>query len=281
VERGVKLESLRRVISAGAPVSSEVIEPFLRMLPESTEVMTPYGATECLPVSCISSRDVLEHTANLTAVGAGVCVGTPEGAIDVRIIRVDDGPIANWHGDLELPAGQVGEITVRDPQATHAYYNPSQETGLAKIANPGGGFWHRMGDLGYLDERGELWFCGRKVDRVRTRRGTLHTAACEAVFDAHPKVRRTALVGVGVAGSQEPVLCIELVHRGPRKLRDAVTSELLELGSRCPDTKNIRMLLFHRKFPGDIRHNAKTGRPALRAWATQQLRQRTPQTDSA
>ena len=70
-EHGVVLSTLRRVISAGAPVPAAVMERFLRMLPDGAEVLTPYGATECLPVACISSREVLAETAALTDAGAG------------------------------------------------------------------------------------------------------------------------------------------------------------------------------------------------------------------
>jgi acyl-CoA synthetase (AMP-forming)/AMP-acid ligase II len=276
--QGVVLPTLKRVISAGAPVPTAVMERFLRMLPDDAEILTPYGATECLPVSCISSREVLAHSAARTASGAGVCVGMPVPSVDVRIIETTDEPIEQWRPELELPFGRIGEITVRGPQATHAYYKRPEETKLAKIVDPAGGFWHRMGDLGYVDEEGRLWFCGRKADRVRTEAGTLHTAACEAVFDTHPKVRRSALVGVGDAGKQEPVLCVELVVRGSRKERATIRAELLELGARHPDTKHIRTLLFHRGFPVDIRHNAKIGRGKLRLWATKKLGRRSPVT---
>ena len=53
-----------------------------------------------------------------------------------------------------------------------------------------------MGDVGYLDEQGRLWFCGRKSQRITTPQETLFTIPCEGVFNAHPAVLRTALVGV-------------------------------------------------------------------------------------
>ena len=272
VARGVKLSTLRRVISAGAPVPAAVMERFLRMLPDGAEVLTPYGATECLPVACISSREVLAETAAKTDLGAGVCVGTPVPSIELRIIAIDDGPIERWHAGLELPRGEIGEIAVRGRQATRGYYNRPEATRLAKIADPEGGSWHRMGDLGYLDPEGRLWFCGRKADRVKTAQGPLYTVPCEAVFDTHPKVRRTALVGVATDKGEEPVLCVELLSTGSRAERSAVTRGLLEIGARHPHTRPVRTILYHRGFPVDIRHNAKIGRPELARWATRRLR---------
>ncbi len=278
VEHRVELSSLRRVISAGAPVPAAVMERFLRMLPEGAEVLTPYGATECLPVSCISSREVLAETAARTGQGAGVCVGLPVPSIELRIIGIDDGPIEKWHAALALPKGEIGEIAVRGPQATRSYFNRPEATALAKIADPDGGFWHRMGDVGYLDERGRLWYCGRKADRVTTSSGTLYTAPCEGVFDTHPRVRRSALVGVPGEGGAHPVLCVELLRDGRGAGRSAdrerVAAELLELGARHGPTRAIRTLLFHPGFPVDIRHNAKIGRPELARWAARQLARR-------
>ena len=53
-----------------------------------------------------------------------------------------------------------------------------------------------MGDLGYLDAQGRLWFCGRRAHRVKTKAGTLFTIPCEAIINEHPDVARSALVGI-------------------------------------------------------------------------------------
>jgi len=269
---GVKLSTLRRIVSAGAPVSASVMARFLEMLPDGAVVQTPYGATECLPVSCISSREVLSETAALTDTGAGVCVGLPVPSIDARIIAIDDGPIETWGAARELPRGEIGEITVRGAQTTDAYYNRPHETALAKIRDEDGAFWHRMGDLGYFDAHGRLWYCGRKADRVTMKNETLFTVNCEAIFDTHPKVRRSALVRVPRGEHQEPVLCVELLPDVARSERSAIERTLFDIGARHTQTKNIARILFHRRFPVDIRHNAKIGRSELARWATRKLR---------
>ena len=73
-----------------------------------------------------------------------------------------------------------------------------RQSKICSIANASPtAFWHRMGDVGYLDEQGRFWYCGRKSQRVETRDGPLFTECVEAVFNTHPDVRRSALVGVG------------------------------------------------------------------------------------
>src|SRR5690606_22198119 len=115
---------------------------------------------------------------------------------EVRIIRVTDEAIPEWSDELLARPGQVGEITVAGPSATDTYFKREGQTRLAKIrevgsssasfppsalrapspasggstreAGDGGNLAgearivHRMGDLGYFDAEGRLWFCGRK-----------------------------------------------------------------------------------------------------------------------
>jgi len=263
---GVKLPTLRRVISAGAPVPASAIERFRNLLADGVQVHTPYGATEALPVSSIGSDEILSETRYRTTEGGGVCVGRPVDGIAVKIIRISDEPIPNWSDALEVAAGEIGEITVHGPVVTKAYFNRPESTALAKIADGQGGVYHRMGDLGYVDARGRIWFCGRKTHRVVTPSGTMYTIPCEGVYNAHPAVYRTALVGVTRDVVTEPVLCVER-EKDATIADEQLRKELLDLGAAHPHTRAIRMILFHPAFPVDIRHNAKIFREKLAVWA--------------
>jgi acyl-CoA synthetase (AMP-forming)/AMP-acid ligase II len=267
---GRPLPTLRRVTSAGAPVPADVVARMRELLPDGAGFYTPYGATECLPVAVIESRE-LQRTRAATEAGAGTCVGRAVPPNDVRIIRIDDAPIADWSDDLVLPANVVGEITVAGPTATDTYFNRDVATALAKIreshADGTSRIVHRMGDVGYLDAEGRLWFCGRKTHRVRTGAGELYTEQVEPVFNVHADVLRTALVGVGANGAQMPVLCVELRRGVAASQWPRIERELRELGRGHVHTAGIDRFLLHPRFPVDIRHNAKIGREALAAWA--------------
>jgi len=272
VEHGITLPSIKRVISAGAPVPAAIMERFLRLLGEDAQVHTPYGATESLPVATISSSEVLGATREATDAGRGVCVGPAVESIDLKIIRISDEPIPSWSNALEVEPGEVGEITVKGPQVTRAYFRSSRHTELAKIEDPSGGFWHRMGDLGYLDEQGRVWFCGRKAHRVVTGQGTLYSVPCESVFNSHADVYRSALVGVDRGRGMEPAICIELEPESASRDRRTITRELLELGQGFEHTERITDVLYHPDFPVDIRHNTKIGREQLAVWAAEKLK---------
>lgn len=266
----LKLPTLRRVISAGAPVPAKELQRFCGLLAPGAQVFTPYGATECLPVSSIGSDEILGETRHQTDLGRGVCVGRPVPGLTVKIIKVSDAPIPAWDKALEAEPGEIGEIAVKEPHVTREYFNRPEATALAKImAGPGGEFYHRMGDLGYLDAQGRIWFCGRKSHRVVTRQGTFFTIPCEAIFNTHPAVFRSALVGVKRGSETEPVICVELEPEAGAKPASLI-AELRDLAAKHPHTRPIQRFLVHPGFPVDIRHNAKIFREQLAAWASRQ-----------
>ena len=242
------------------------------MLGDQAAIHTPYGATESLPVATISSREVLSDTRARTDEGAGVCVGRPVEDADVCVIRITDEPIPTWDGAEVLEADVVGEIVVAGPMVTREYHGRETSTRLAKIADPSvpGGVRHRMGDLGYFDETRRLWFCGRKSQRVVLADRTLFTVPCEAPFNTHAAVYRSALVGVDVGGERVPLVCVEL-EPGVRA-SGSLEEELREIAERHDHTRGITRFLVHPGFPVDIRHNAKIGRETLSRWAQERVR---------
>lgn len=269
-QTGERLDGLRRMITCGAPAPARLLRLLTEAAPNAS-IHTPYGATECLPITDIAADEILRETAEKTALGGGVCVGKPLPGMRVRVIEIGDEPIAHER-DMALASPEaVGELVVSGPTTTRAYFEQSAATRAAKIAADGGGVWHRMGDVGWIDADGRVWFCGRKAHRVRTADGVMFSVPCEQVFLSHPQVSRAALVGVGAAGAQRPVLCVEVADGQPVD-RVALTRELLEIAARHAHTRAIRDVLFHPRFPVDVRHNAKIRREDLAVWAAGRLR---------
>jgi acyl-CoA synthetase (AMP-forming)/AMP-acid ligase II len=270
----VQLPSLRRVIAAGAPLPAHTMRRWHAMLAPEADVFPPYGATESLPVACMPCREILSDTWAQTETGSGVCVGAPVPTIDVRIIEISDDPIPSFGEELTLPDGEIGEIAVRGPVVTEAYFGDDANTARAKI-HDGDRIWHRMGDVGWRDDRGRIWFCGRKSHRVQPSRGpTMFTDACEKVFDTHADVYRSALVGPPHAPAK-PTLCVEL-EPGSTRAWSEIEPELRALAARQPGLGLDRITHYlhydeRGGFPVDVRHNAKIGREQLRGWAQAQL----------
>lgn len=271
-QESVTLSSIKRVISAGAPARPDSLQRFHNILQEGVNVYTPYGATEALPVCNIGSQEILRHTSKLSEEGKGTCVGKPNPGITLKAIAITDDPIETWSDALELKDGEIGELAVKGPVVTREYFNRPEATKLAKIYD-GEEVYHRMGDVGYRDKDGRFWFCGRKSHRVITEKETLFTIPCEAVFNNHPKVFRTALVGVKDGDFQKPVVCVELEEKCKSGTgHEELIKELREIAQRYSHTKEIRDFLIHPSFPVDIRHNAKIFREKLAVWAENNIK---------
>ena len=300
-EHDITLPSLKRALSAGGPVPPDVLRRVSRMLTrDAADLHTPYGATESLPVASIGAREVLSTTVARTRVGAGTCVGRTFPGINVRIIEIRDEPIAHISETVELKAGEIGEIIVQGPSVTREYFRQPDGTRFAKIPDPGSDlrFWHRIGDVGYFDEQGLLWFCGRKAHIVPTAAGPLYSVCCEAIFNEHPDVYRSALVGLTAASSTHaaktdddrqssdrpherrslrvPAIVVEPepghMPTTPAE-RKKLVGELHELASHHSHTAQIETFFIHASLPVDTRHNVKINREALAEWAASQPRQ--------
>ena len=268
LDQNIQLPTLKRIIMAGGPVSGDLLARFETIVDKSCKIYTPYGATEVLPVSLIDRREILDETWSLSNQGKGTCVGHPIPGVEIKIIEISDQPILKWQDVTESGTNIVGEIAVKAEWATRTYFNRQDLTQLAKIED-GNSFWHRMGDLGRLDEKNRLWFYGRKNQRVVTEFETLYTIPCEAIFNQHPDVKRSALVGTGY--KTKPVIIIEPVERiKSQAARQKFTAELLERGAKSSLTQSITKVLFHEEFPVDVRHNAKIFREKLSLWAENQ-----------
>ena len=268
----IQLPSLNRVVSAGAPVPADVIAGVKSMLEINSQVFTPYGATESLPVACIGSNEILGETAALTAQGKGVCVGRPVKGMQVAIIPVTNEPIAQMADITLLKDGQIGEIVVSADQVTQAYDARPDANALSKIMDESQTpprYRHRMGDLGYMDPIGRLWFCGRKAHRVWTSEGPLDTIPTEAIFNQHPLVFRTALVGVGEKGLHTPVICVEL--KPGRHDWGQIQKDLKRIAMEHSQLAQIEYFLQHQAFPVDVRHNSKIFREKLAVWASRRI----------
>jgi acyl-CoA synthetase (AMP-forming)/AMP-acid ligase II len=321
----ITLPSLRRVLCAGAPVPADLWQNSQAWLPNG-QLHSPYGATEALPVSSVSSDEISSllteptisdfrfqipdvecgkiaknpsEILNLKSEIArpmhaflGACVGRALAGIEIKIIALTDGPIASLADARELSLGEIGEIIVRGPVVTKFYDALPEATALAKIqipepksqkpagapgapdsfgvcdldfgvSAPTGAVWHRLGDCGYLDAAGRLWFCGRKAERVETATGPLYTEPCEQAFRTHPRVTRCALIGLGPRGEQRPALVVE----GKIADAQAFARELRALALAHSQTAAISAFYFHPAFPVDVRHNAKIHRLTLATWA--------------
>jgi olefin beta-lactone synthetase len=262
-QRTAGLQSLKRVITAGAPVTIPLQEKFRRILDEHTDLFGIYGATESLPIAKVESKEIFALKEK-TAQGAGICLGKPIDGVKVRVIQISDEPIEDWQESLLMESNVVGEITVQSAATTRTYLHRQDANRLSKIKH-GEEVIHRMGDVGYFDEEGRLWYCGRKSQRVKTHDDIFFTEQIEGIFNVHPAVHRTALVGV----HHEPILWVQ--PNSGMSNQDTIKQELIELGKPHRQAAQVKTFLFMKHFPTDVRHNSKIIREDLTLLAQKRI----------
>jgi len=266
-------KTLKKVLMAGAPVPGNLIKRVYGLMPRDGQIYTPYGATESLPIVSIEGREIINHTWSKTTLGHGTCVGRPLPGIQLDIIEVSEQPFGSYDQCIKKSVNEIGEIIVKGNVVSEAYENNLRETTLSKIPD-NDGFWHRLGDMGYIDDQGRLWFCGRKAHRVHTENGFMYTIPCEAIINEHPQVFRSALTGIDTSnGFEEPVIIIE-PEPGAELSHKELLAEIKQLAAAHHLTQSIKHFLIHSNFPVDIRHNAKIFREKLKIWAQDKLGER-------
>lgn len=282
LKNDIRLPTIKRVLTAGAPVSPSILTNVRKIISPDGDVFTPYGATEALPVACNSGNMVLGETAEITNRGGGTCVGKRFERIQWKTIRITDSPLPSIDDVEEVPVGEIGELMVQGPVVTDQYVTRIEANAEHKVID-GDSFWHRMGDVGYFDDQERFWFCGRKTHRVNAPHGTMFTVPCEAVINTHDAVYRSALVGAelnnsdaaNAAPAQTPVVIVEpMPGHWPANdaQRESLLSELKKLASEHETTKPVKHFLLKKALPVDIRHNSKIFREKLKPWAEEELR---------
>lgn len=275
-EANTQLKTLKRVISAGAPVSPSDMRTLRRHMHPDAQIYTPYGATESLPVSSISSSEVDDFADLGYQQGYGVCVGVPCPQVAVRLIEIHDDPISTWEDAILIEARgpqAMGEVVVYGPSTTQGYLARPDGDRDSKIKGaplgvaliPDQNLSHRMGDMGYFDEEGRLWLCGRKSHRVEWENTRLAPLCVEGILNTITGIQRTALVSTPYG----PVVCVELDSK--KSSWPEIKDQLDKLIQSRPHLRLIKHVLHHSEFPVDTRHNAKIKRELLAIWATQHL----------
>ena len=232
------LRTVRLVMSAGAPVPIKTLQEISRLCPEA-ELHTPYGMTEVLPVADVSLTDLMR-----IGTGNGVCVGKPVSGCDVRIDH------------------QTSELLVSAPWMSAGYDSLWLTQHNARpVANTDGHSvtWHRTGDVGHIDNEGNVWIEGRLVHVIHTSRGPVAPVPLEIAIEALPNIVRVAAVGVGPVDVEQLVIVVETINSsdGPAdaELTHAVRAALAPL--------TIAAVWTTKKLPVDIRHNSKIDRTAV------------------
>jgi long-subunit acyl-CoA synthetase (AMP-forming) len=226
-----------------------LLEDASKLFPNAS-MRTPYGMTEALPIA-EADLGAIRHE----GIGNGVFVGRALPGIDIAVAPLNGSGIPSEI--LTTDPDVTGEIAVRAAHIREGY-DRLWATTMRASRNVG---WHRTGDVGHLDSRGNLWVEGRLAHVITTAEGPLTSIALEQRAIAAGAIN-AACVGIGPAGTQQVVLILE--QPGSTHLVDAAETAAFRLACEYRFAAVMRM----EKLPVDIRHNSKIDRLALARWAT-------------
>lgn len=177
----VDLRPLKLAVAGGMAVQKTVAQRWMQRA--RVPLVEGYGLTETAPVAIANPVDIDEWSG-----GIGVPVPSTEAAI------LDDDGNA-------LASGEVGEICLRGPQVMKGYWNRPEETARTFTADR----WLRTGDMGVMDEHGNVRITDRKKDMIVVSGFKVFPNEVEDVLTMHPGVLEAGVIGVADARSGEAV----------------------------------------------------------------------------
>jgi fatty-acyl-CoA synthase len=184
--------SLRKVTYGGSMIAPALLRQCMETL--DCELAQMYAAAESgAGVTCLTPAEHRPDNPRLSSVGLP-CPGN-----EVKIVSRD--------GEV-LPAGQVGQICVKNPANFIEYWN--QPAATRKVLVDG---WLYMADAGYLDEDGYLYVLDRLDDAVIVAGQNIYPAEVEQALAEHPAIADSAVVGVPDQRWGQAVKAVVVLHR--------------------------------------------------------------------
>lgn len=201
------VSSLRLLFYGSAPMAPEWIKRAMTKFPNAG-LQQGYGLTETSPILATMTPEQTRHAIESGDHELLLSVGKPVVHVDLRIVDAED---------RELPPGGVGEIVVRGPNVTRGYLGLAEQNGQT-FRNG----WFHTGDVGRLDEEGNLYVLDRMKDMIITGSENVYSSEVEAVLYRHPGVSEAAVVGVPDEKWGEAVFAVIVPAPGHTLTPDAI-----------------------------------------------------------
>jgi len=265
LKNNLKLNGLKRIVTGGAPVSRDDVQRIKEAAPNA-EILVLYGSTEVEPMAHIEAKDMLAQVGDDDSeiVEPGVNVGKFDSGLEVKYIKIINDPItinseSEWQ-EIEVAKGSAGEIIVSGEHVCRNYYNNEEAFKKTKIVDNQNRVWHRTGDLGFEDEKGDLWLVGRVHNAINRGGEYCFPVRAEIVMKRVSGLLHAAYLGIPDERLAEKPIAVFSVKEG----EDAslVRSEIERML-----TKNEIIfddIIHVESIPMDPRHHSKVEYHVLR-----------------
>ena len=224
----IMLENVQKVYTGGAPVFYSLMEKIKKVF-TNAKIIALYGASEAEPISVLNFEDITREDIENMKNGEGLLAGKIVNEIELKIEKLD-----NVKDSSELK----GEILVKGENVVNGYLNVKK--------NPDEN-WHRTGDMGYINRKGQLVLLGRVKGRIQIEENIYYPFTIETAFSFCKNLKKSVLT------SKNNKLYL-FAERNPEFKGDlSEDNEIKELKEKFGIFKIIET-----EIPMDKRHNSKT-----------------------
>ncbi|TYK13336.1 2-succinylbenzoate--CoA ligase [Cucumis melo var. makuwa] len=204
-DNGKTRESVKKILNGGGGLPLELIKDAVNIFPRA-KLVSAYGMTEtCSSLTFLMLCDPMRETSvphfqsyehskcRSVYQPEGVCVGKPAPHIEIKISL--DG------------SSNVGRILTRGPHLMLRYYDKIS----ARPSNDANDVWFDTGDIGSIDDNGNLWLVGRSNGRIKSGGENIYPEEVERILLQHPGVKGCVVVGIPDSRlTEKAVACVQL-----------------------------------------------------------------------
>ncbi len=204
--------------AASAGLKKKIFETFPNII-----VVDMFGQTEMTPITTFRI-DADPSTLKDRSVGKSI--------IEAKVVD---------ESGRELPQGEIGEILYKSKTVMKGYYKDEEKTG--EVINDG---WFRGGDLGYIDDEGEIRLVDRKKECINTGGEKVFPLEVEEVIHEHEAVDDACVIGVPDEDWGSTVRAVVQLKPG----KDASEKEIIDfLRDKLAGYKIPKSVVFVKELP--------------------------------
>ena len=227
----IMLENVQKIYTGGAPVFYSLMKKIKEVF-TNAKIIALYGASEAEPISVLNFEDITEEDVENMKNGDGLLAGKIVNEIELKIEELEKTPEKNKISEIK------GEILVRGENVVDGYLN------IEKNSDEN---WHRTGDMGYINKKGQLILLGRVKGRIQIEENIYYPFTVETAFSFCKNLKKSVLT------SKNNKLYLFAERKPEFKGNLSEDSEIKELKEKFGIFKIIET-----HIPMDKRHNSKT-----------------------
>jgi acyl-CoA synthetase (AMP-forming)/AMP-acid ligase II/pimeloyl-ACP methyl ester carboxylesterase len=266
IEKNLKLDFLKRVVTGGAPVSYDDVKR-MKSVATKAKILVLYGSTEVEPMAEIEATEMLNQImpTDPELVEDGVNVGHIDSGLKFRFIQINKEEIrihtaSDW-ANLVSKDKTPGELIVAGEHVCERYFNNEEAFFKAKIKDENGIIWHRTGDLGFLDKNNNLWIVGRVHNAIKRNDIWYFPVKAEIILKKFSFIHRAAFLGIPDQKLGEKVVAVFTTNENCLDIENykKEIKRVLEKNNFVIDD-----VIHTEEIPMDPRHHSKVEYGVLR-----------------